>query len=53
MELSGKKLESDTNREKLLNLGHTESLKQPIHIVAHRGEKCDARGKVSGQFPLI
>ena len=47
------KLESDTNHERLLNLGDTESLEQPIHIVAHRGGECDGRGKISSQYPLV
>ena len=41
------KLESDTNHEFALNLGHSESLEQPIHIIAHRQDECDARGKES------
>ena len=41
------KLESYTNRKRLLNMGHTESLEQPIDNLAHRGDECDARGKVS------
>ena len=28
-------------------MGHTESLEQPIDNLAHRGDECDARGKVS------
>ena len=41
------KLESDTNHERLLNLGHNESLEHPIYIIAHGGDECDARGKES------